>query len=439
MRVLYVVHGFPPEERGGTELHTEGVARQVGELGHETYVFAASRRLPPGKTAPLERWEGRRLGVSLRPGWELEVRNAEVRRVFERYLDEVRPDLVHVQHLLFLGVEVLEAAKERGIPVVVGLHDAWFQCPCVHPGPGDRHPLRGRAWGTACFWHHSRPGVLGVASLARRGLLRATVRAHVERAQVLRRALLTADAVLVPSEFMRQSFERFGIPGGRLTVLAHPVARVPVPARGPERPVAFGYLGALAAHKGVDVLCDAFARTEGDSTLTLYGRCEDPALLERLTPFFGERIRHGGEFDHDRIAEVYAGLDVVVIPSRVQESFSLAALEARAFGRPVVASRIGALPELVVDGENGLLVPPGDVEALREALERLGDPREVARLRVEPTGLLRPEEHARRLEELYLRLVPRGASAPAPSRRGGAARVARSGPAPRASADRAGR
>ena len=160
-------------------------------------------------------------------------------------------------------------------------------------------------------------------------------------------------------------------------------------------------------------------------------------FLERLEPHLGGRIRYAGELDHARIAEVYAELDVLVIPSLVQESFSLAALEAKAFGRPVIASRIGALPELVVDGENGVLVPPGDVDALRRVLERLGDPGEVERLRPGPSGLLRPEEHAQRLEELYSGLVARGAVSPASSTRERAARVARLLPAPRASADRA--
>jgi glycosyltransferase involved in cell wall biosynthesis len=439
VRVLYVAHGFPPEECGGTELLTESTARQVEELGHETYVLAASRRLPAGTTAPLEGRAGRRLGVSVRPGWELEATNRQARRELERYLDEVRPDILHVQHLLFLSADVIGAARARRIPVVVSLHDAWFQCPSIHPGPSDRHPLHGRAWGVACFWHHSRPGVLGVASLLRRGLLVSSVRPYLERARVMRRQLRSADFVLAPSEFLRRSFERFGVPRARLAVLPHPVAHVPVAARAAKRPLAFGYVGALAAHKGIDVLCEAFSRTEGDATLTLHGRCEDPALFERLEPYLGGRIRYAGEFDHERIAEVYAELDVVVVPSLVQESFSLAALEAQAFGRPVVASKIGALPELVVDGESGLLVPPGDVEALRRALERLDDPQEIRRLQPDSSGLLRPEQHARRLEELYLRLVPRAASAPAPSRYEGAARVARSWSAPRASADRAGR
>ncbi len=416
MRVLYVVHGFPPEERAGTELHTEAVARRLEKLGHETFVFAASRRLPAGETAPLEGREGLRVGVRLGADSTLSVRNPEARRALEAYLDEVQPDVVHVQHLLFLGADAIEAVKARGIPVVVSLHDAWFQCPAVHLGPRDHHPLPGPAWGLACFWHHGRPGLLGTASLARRGVLGSEVRRYLARPHVLRRQLRAADAVLVPSKFLRRSFMRFGVAGGRIRVLPHPAEPVTVVPRAPARPISFGFVGSLATHKGVEVLCEAFARTGGDATLTLYGRCQDPALLERLKPYFGERIRYAGEFDRSRLEDVYGSLDVVVVPSLVQESFSLAAQEARSFGRPVIASRIGALPELVVHGEDGVLVPPGDVGTLAAALERLSDPDEVTRLGAAAPVSLGPEEHARLLERLYRRLDARAAAAPVASR-----------------------
>jgi glycosyltransferase involved in cell wall biosynthesis len=426
VRVAYVVHGFPPEEQAGTELQTEIVARRMAELGHETFVFAASRRLPPGETRPLDGQPGQTLGVAVGADYALDVVDPEIRRELERYLDEVRADVLHVQHLLFLSADVIEAAKARGIPVVVSLHDFWFQCPLVHPGPGDRHPFRGGWWGLACFWHHERPGPLGVLSLARRGLLGSRVRQHLERARLLRRQLDAADVVLAPSEFVRRSFERFGVSRAKLGVLPHAVEPAPATAS-PRSPVSFGFVGSLAPHKGIDVLCKAFSRTEGDSTLTLFGGCDDPVFFGRLAPYFGSRIRYEGEFEHDQIADVYAQFDVLVVPSRAHESFSLVVAEAQAFGLPVIATLVGAIPERIVDGSNGLLVPPGDVRALTAALTRVADPREVSRLRSGVSAPLGAEEHARRLEALYLQLVPRAHDGLAPST---PARAARGAPRP---------
>jgi glycosyltransferase involved in cell wall biosynthesis len=439
VRVLYVVHGFPPEEQAGTELLTAKVTGQMAELGHETFVFAASRHVPPGETKTLNGPAGRLLGVAVGADYSLEVVDPEIRRELERCLDELRPDVLHVQHLLFLSADVIEAAKARGIRVVVSVHDFWFQCPLIHPGPGDRHPFRGRWWGLACFWHHDRPGILGVASLARRGLLRSCVRLHLERSRVLRRQLEAADIVVAPSEFVRRSFERFGVRGGRLHVLPHGVEPRPTEPASPVSPVRFGFVGSLTPHKGVDVLCEAFSRTEGDSTLTLFGRCDDPMFFGRLTPYLGSRIRYEGEFEHERLADVYGQFNVLIVPSRVHESFSLVAAEAQAFGLPVIASRVGAIPELVDEGKNGLLVPPGDVRALAAAIVRASDPHEVDRLRLGVPAPMGLEEHAQRLDAVYRALVPRARGGRAPSSLGRGAGV---GPRPveaPASPGRAGR
>ena len=79
------------------------------------------------------------------------------------------------------------------------------------------------------------------------------------------------------------------------------------------------------------------------------------------------------------VAEWITAADVIVVPSR-GEGLGLVAVEALACGRPVVASNVGGLPEIVKDGETGLLVPPGDVAALRGAIERLADDRLRKRL-----------------------------------------------------------
>jgi glycosyltransferase involved in cell wall biosynthesis len=116
------------------------------------------------------------------------------------------------------------------------------------------------------------------------------------------------------------------------------------------------YAGRLSAEKGVLELVEA---AEG-LPLVIAG---DGPLRERVP---GAR----GFVPHDELQRLYDRAAVVVCPSR-REGFGVACLEAMAHGRPVVATRVGGLRDLVVDGETGLLVPPRDVEALRAALERL--------------------------------------------------------------------
>ena len=116
------------------------------------------------------------------------------------------------------------------------------------------------------------------------------------------------------------------------------------------------YAGRLSAEKGVLELAEAAAGL----ALVIAG---DGPLRERVP---GAR----GFVPHDELQQLYARAAVVVCPSR-REGFGVACLEAMAHGRPVVATRVGGLRDLVVDGETGLVVPPRDVGALRAALERL--------------------------------------------------------------------
>jgi glycosyltransferase involved in cell wall biosynthesis len=131
---------------------------------------------------------------------------------------------------------------------------------------------------------------------------------------------------------------------------------VPADVREPDDPPHVLYAGRLSAEKGVRELVAATRGlplvVAGDGPL----RDEVPGAL--------------GMVPHDELLRLYEEAAVVACPSR-REGFGVACLEAMAAGRPVVASSVGGLRDLVVDGETGLLVPPGDVAALRAAIEQL--------------------------------------------------------------------
>jgi glycosyltransferase involved in cell wall biosynthesis len=137
------------------------------------------------------------------------------------------------------------------------------------------------------------------------------------------------------------------IPGG---------VEIPATVAEPEEPPHVLYAGRLSAEKGVVQLAEA-AR---DLPLVVAG---DGPLRDRLS-------RTVGWVAHDELLRLYERAAVVVCPS-LREGFGVSCIEAMAHGRPVVASAVGGLRDLVVDGETGLVVPAGDVAALRAALERL--------------------------------------------------------------------
>jgi glycosyltransferase involved in cell wall biosynthesis len=145
------------------------------------------------------------------------------------------------------------------------------------------------------------------------------------------------------------------------------------------------FVGMLGHGKGVEVLLQAYAELgEGAPPLVLIGRPQ-PDFRATIPP--GVHVLQS--WPHAAVMKAWTGCSIAVVPSTLLDAFPTVALEAMSVGRPVVASRIGGLPDIVVDGETGLLVPAGDSRALRDAIrwllendaerERMG---EMARRRV---------------------------------------------------------
>ncbi len=169
----------------------------------------------------------------------------------------------------------------------------------------------------------------------------------------------------------------------------------------------FAYFGGLAWQKGVHVLIEAFNRLPDGSELWIAGdESADPAYTNSLRASAGPGVRFLGALSMAQVWDTLGQVDVVVIPSLWYETFSLIAHEAFAAGRPVAASRLGALAEVVHDGVDGLMVTPGDVAAWHRALQRLS---EAPELRAKLCAGIRPpltlQEHTTRLEAIYTEIL----------------------------------
>jgi glycosyltransferase involved in cell wall biosynthesis len=158
---------------------------------------------------------------------------------------------------------------------------------------------------------------------------------------------------------------------------------------------------------------EAFGRMRGTASLVLVGDGPDRALVRRLVACSParERITEIGFVDHAAVPAVLASLDVLVLPSDYEEMGSVLT-EAMAAGLPVVASDVGGIPEVVRHGETGLLVPPGDVDALAAALDLLvGDPALRGRLAAGARARARAYSWpvlAGRVAEVYQRVLGAG-------------------------------
>jgi glycosyltransferase involved in cell wall biosynthesis len=196
--------------------------------------------------------------------------------------------------------------------------------------------------------------------------------------------LNTVSVLISPSAFAAEMYARHGVHRERLRVSRQGVSLKCCPLRAPSTAFRVGYVGQVKPHKGVDVVLDAWHQLRGETQrrLTLYGS-------DAGEPEFGQWVRRRlrglshvewpGAIPGVGLWEALAHLDVVVVPSRWAENSPNVILEAQAMGVPVIGSRLGGIPELVRDGENGLLVEPDSPAALASALQRLMEDGELRR------------------------------------------------------------
>jgi len=286
-----------------------------------------------------------------------------------------------------LGWRSLAAARAAGARVVLHLHQYRLVCAtgvCFTRGSEC----------TRCHGRNTLPGVLRNC----RGSLPEAAAYAASLSLYQRRLLAQADAVLVPSRFAAQRLHELGaaLPAARVHVLPPPVA---TPAEGSAAPPAMDpyalVVSRLSPEKGVDVAVDA-CRSAGIALL-IAGEGPERAALEARAR--GGEVRFLGRVEGAELAALRAHAAIALAPSRSAETFGLAVAEAMAAGLPVVASRVGALGELL---EEDALVAPGDAAALATAIARLaGDRAAGERGRERVRAQCAPEVIAAALAGIY--------------------------------------
>jgi glycosyltransferase involved in cell wall biosynthesis len=215
------------------------------------------------------------------------------------------------------------------------------------------------------------------------------------------------DRFLCPSAFLADKLVEFGVPAERVRHLPN---FVHADRFDPTRKLGsyWLYAGRLTQEKGVDTLLAAAALLP-DRELRIAGEGPLRVTLEQQAARLGN-VRFLGHLSRTDLAEQIAEAGAVAVPSIWYENFPYAVTEAQASARPVVASRIGGIPEQIMDGVDGRLVPAGDATALAEAVGALfSDPvsaeamGRAGRSRVEKA--LCPALHLRRIERTYADLV----------------------------------
>ena len=392
MKVAQLATRYPPGP-GGVERHVAELAPLLAARGHRVDVYTSElyrefpwERLP--RSVPRE--ETTAFGAVHRlPVWSLP---GELHYTFFRGLDERlardRPDLVHAHTYGTNQVAVARRHRRRvGTPYVLTAHF---------------HPI----WSIEGGW------------------LRHRLRGFYDR-WIAAPTLREASGVIVQTREEERLLRSLRLPLPEVVVV--PPGYRPLPSPPPEAPpfsAHFGipgpyllFVGRWASNKGLLELVDAFAsvlREAPDAHLVLVG--EDGGMRSAVegrarSRGVAERLHAVGHLEDERwITAAYREARLTVLPSEY-EAFGLVLLESLAQGTPVIASRVGGIPEVIEDGKSGLLVPPKSPADLASAIGRLwNDPALAQRLgeygRTEVVPRFTWDALADRLDRIYRRLVP---------------------------------
>lgn len=375
-RILVVAHNHPALHPGGTEVFAHDLFRAYQRAGHDALFLGAvnqvHREARPGTSFQA-------IGPT---GDEILLWSGHFDRFFMSQIDlygfvpdltellrEFKPDVVHLHHILLMGAEFPHIVR-RTLPackIVMTLHD--YYPICHHDGLMVRTDKRELCHASspdrchACF-KDIKPDRFAL------------------REQHLKALLGTIDRFAAPSEFLKRRYVDWGIAENRICVIAN---GLPTSAfetgknkAKTERPI-FGYFGNLNPWKGTRILLEAARQLIADGVdfeLRVHGGApfqapEFVADIDRLFSETAPQVQRRGPYRREDVSALIGAVDCTIVPSIWWENAPLVIQEAQAQGRPVIASNIGGMAELVRSGVNGLTVTPGDPRQLAAAMRQI--------------------------------------------------------------------
>lgn len=376
MRILFALHQFYPEFSGGTERAALNLARSAQRAGHYVHIVAVAINLEVihwAKNSSIDSavdsvYQGvpitflSRNNLPPTADYSFEVDDV-VSEKLAAWIENERFNLAHIFHTKRIG-SLVRAVQNIGLPYILTLTDFFPECFLVNRVNLKNGLCQGSAEGSRCAedclvapWTRET-----LAIRYRQGL-----------------GFLSSAALRVcPSEFVAkcyqeafQDLEFKVIPHG-VDFLASLASNRNHDSMEESHGLTLGYVGSIVSQKGLDILLQALRRVS-DASLRLVvvgGMYGDEHYLNTVRAMIraDDRVRLVGRVDPDRIFEVVRDFDLLCIPSRVPETFSLVLHEAAVLGIPALVSNLGAPGEYIVKHGGGLCLPPDDIQAWADAI-----------------------------------------------------------------------
>jgi glycosyltransferase involved in cell wall biosynthesis len=344
MKILLIHNSY--QQPGGEDIVFEQERHLLERAGHTVITYQRSNR-------EVEKYSGlRQLQLIRNTIW---AEDAE--KQCAALLRRERPEIVHVHNtFVVISPSIYSACRDAGVPVVQTLHNFRLFCPA---GAFSRK-------GQVCEECMTRGLHRSVVHGCYRGSRAASAGVALMLSHHRRRGTWTelVDCYIALTQFARNKFVEAGLPANAIVVKPNFVYPDPGVSRAPGNHAI--YLGRLSQEKGLSTLVAAWKTLPVTRTLLIVG--DGPMRAELKAAAAGTGIKFLGHVPNEKARELLKSARFLVLPSQCYENFPMAVIEAYACGVPVIASRLGAMDELVQEQQTGLKFVPGDVAHLAERL-----------------------------------------------------------------------
>jgi glycosyltransferase involved in cell wall biosynthesis len=309
----------------------------------------------------------------------------------EKYLVDIIEnfDIIHFTHPMWFS-SALNICKKLGKPTVLTLTDNWLLCPRGLVTSNNQicdGPEEGKKCMTACHYDEK-------------------VITRYDEADLF---FKNVDHVVSGSNFIRRTFSENNW-NRSIELIPFSVDYSHVESVKDPEDIVFGFMGTFIWHKGVHVLIKAFKMVENKKIkLKIFGRGDerDPYVKELINLAKNDdRIEFCGTFDYSELPKIMGGISVIVIPSSYKENFPLVMQNSLAYHKPVIASNVGGMPEVIKDDVNGFLFEQENEEHLARIIHKISqNPEILKRLK---NGIKLPpriEGEALHYENIYRNLL----------------------------------
>ncbi|NQU99495.1 MAG: glycosyltransferase family 4 protein [Parcubacteria group bacterium] len=381
MKILQIIHCFPPESMTGSEIYTYNLCKELSKNHKVTVFYRINNANEREYKVIKDKHNGfdiYKINNTLKNYDSLEkiYKNKDIEGKFLEALDELKPDIIHIHHLLFLSTGIIDEIEKRNIPIVFTLHDYWLVCARGQLLRADleicKNPLHAN-----CLYCLARG--LNLRNLLKK-LLRFSFRSRlIKRFGIdMEKINRSVNLFIAPSKFLQNRFIEFGISPEKIIYsdcgMDLNLFRDIEKTRSDK--IRFGFIGTLMPSKGVHVAIKAFNGLKGDKTiLKIYGKSpmnngifDYFCKIKRMSAG-NANIKFMGQFDNKNVAEIFKEIDVLVFSSIWQENSPLVLHEAILTKTAIIASDAGGVGELVKNNENSLLFKRRDMRDLCDKMK----------------------------------------------------------------------